>query len=251
MQKNNILLQHHAHLWIGNQLKVEKAVITELQKILCKHDGCQNCQTCMLVTLHQHPAIFWIEPDRSYTLDQIDEIVSNVRFKLNATEHRFFIFTQADQLSASCNNRLLKTVEEPHTGYIFIFLTSRTDTILPTLISRCFIKQIDHHVSNYAYQELMQPFVENNFTQPLEFIKSIDKYEIKERETKDILDELITFFHHQLTKTHKTDLLNQSQIMIEITTKIVILKHALSKLPVQGSAKMFWKDLYMTFHEQQ
>ncbi len=251
MQKNNILLQHHAHLWIGNTLKLEATVIAALQATLCKNNGCQNCQNCMLISQHQHPAIFWIEPEGSYTLDQIDEVLTNVRFKLNSTEYRFFIFTQADQLSANCNNRLLKTIEEPHNGYIFIFLTSRTDTILPTLSSRCFIKQIDNHVVNYAYQEIMKPFIENKFTQPLEFIKSIEKHEIKERETRDIVDELITFFHNQLINIHQTDLINQSQIMIEITTKIVILKNALSQLPVQGSAKMFWKNLYMTFHEQQ
>ncbi len=251
MQKNNILLQHHAHLWIGNKSKLEEKIISALQNALCKSNGCQNCQICILIKQHQHPAIFWIQPDGSYTLDQIDEILNHVRFKLNATEHRFFIFTQADQLSANCNNRLLKTIEEPHSGYFFIFLTSRTDTILPTLISRCFIQQIDNKFIDYTYQEIMQPFVQNNFTQPLEFIKSIEKHEIKESETKDIVDELIAFFHNQLIKIHKTDLPNQSHIMLEITTKIVILKNALSKLPIQGSTKMFWKNLYMTFHEQQ
>lgn len=251
MNKNNILLQHHAHLWIGNKSKLEETVIATLQKTLCKKNGCQECQICILITQHQHPEIFWIEPDGSYTLDQIDEILNHVKFKLNSTEHRFFIFTQADQLSANCNNRLLKTIEEPHAGYFFIFLTSRTDTILPTLISRCFIQQIHSDLIDYTHQEIMQPFIQNNFTQPLDFIKSIEKHEIKEAETKDIVDDLIAYFHNQLIQIHSKDMLNKSEIMIKTTTKIVILKNALSKLPASGSAKMFWKNLYLTFHEQQ
>ena len=191
----------------------------------------------------------WLQPDSSYSIDQIDEILTTVRFKLHATEQRFIIFTHADELNAHCNNRLLKTIEEPHAGYIFIFLTSRTDNILPTLISRCFVKEFQDHQQQLMYNEIIQPFASSNFTQPIEFIKLIDKYEIKERETKDIIDALIAMFHSQLTKMHGNQPIKLHD-MIKITDKILILKQALTKLPPPGSTKLFWKNVYLQFHAQ-
>ena len=81
-------------------------------------------------------------------------------------------------------------------------------------------------------------------------MKNIDSFEIKERETKEIIDFLITAFYTQLKSVdmHAT---NHQSRMIQITEKIVLLKQALLQLPVQGSAKMFWKNLYLKFHQQQ
>lgn len=249
MQQTNLLLQHQAHLWIGNQNTLQQKIIAQLQQILCTNQGCQNCATCKQIENQQHPWIHWLQPDGSYNIDQIDEILTTVRFKLHSGEHRFFIFTQADELNAHCNNRLLKTIEEPHAGYIFIFLTSRTDTILPTLVSRCFVKEVNDQHQQAAYHEIIQPFTSNSFTQPIEFIKLIDKYEIKERETKDIIDTLIQIFHHKLITVHGQQT-PQIDEMIKITDKILILKQALTKLPPPGSAKLFWKNVYLQFHAQ-
>ena len=247
MQPSNIT-QHHAHLWIGDPNKLQTNIIAQLQHTLCSNHGCLTCATCKQIANLQHPWINWLKPDGSYTLDQIDEILATVRFKLNPNEQRFFIFTQADELTVNCNNRLLKTVEEPHAGYFFIFLANRTDNILPTLISRCFVKNFDQRTSQHDYDQIIQPFLQASFNQPAEFMKMIDAHEIKERETKDVIDLLIQLFHDQLRFKQKE---NDMQSMLAITDKIIVLKQALNQMPPQGSAKLFWKNLYLTFHQQQ
>ncbi len=249
MQKSN-LLHHHAHLWFGSSQTLQNQIMHDLQKILCKSEGCQICITCKQIELHEHPWIQWLQPDGAYNLDQIDEILQIVRFKLDPSEKRFIIFSHAEELTANCNNRLLKTIEEPHDGYIFIFLATRTENILPTLQSRCFVQEFDQHTHNFAFEEILQPFLKNKFERPLEFIKLIDDLEIKERETKDILDNLLNVFHTQL-KNVDLNLPDHQSKMIRITDKIIILKEALLQLPPQGSAKMFWKNLYLKFHAEQ
>jgi DNA polymerase III delta prime subunit len=244
--KTSIILQHHAHLWIANPQTLDQQIVAELQQILCPMHGCQNCSICILIEKKQHPWTYWLQPIGSYTLDQIDEILQNVRFKLDSTEQRFIVFEQSEELTANCNNRLLKTIEEPHSGYFFIFLATRTDNILPTLQSRCFLKEFDQQSSNFEYEEFIQPFLKNRFDRPLEFIKLIDTLEIKERETKDIIDFMIASFHAQLKNIDLNSEQHQEK-MLKITDKILILKQALSKLPPQGSAKMFWKNLYLQF----
>ena len=248
MQPSSIT-QHHAHLWIGDQIIVQEIIIAQLQQALCTNKGCQRCPTCTTISMQQHPWVNWLKPDGSYTVDQIDEILAAVRFKLAPTEQRFFIFTRADELTINCNNRLLKTVEEPHAGYFFIFLTNRTDNILPTLMSRCFVKEFDQRTNQHQYQEILQPFLTASYQQPAEFIKLIDTYEIKERETKDVIDLLIQLFHEQLRELQKKDVQPWQQ-MLQITDKIILLRQALNQLPPTGSAKIFWKNLYLTFHQQ-
>ena len=245
--KNINLLHHHAHLWLGSSQTIEQQIIIHLQQILCPSNGCQNCATCKQIEQHEHPWTHWLQPDGAYSLDQIDEILQTVRFKLNETEQRFIIFSKAEELTANCNNRLLKTIEEPHAGYIFIFLATRTENILETLKSRCFIKEFDQTSNNFAHEEILQPFLKNKFEKPIEFIKLIDSLEIKERETKDIVDSLISSFRAQLKNVDlQTD--DHQEKMMRITDKIIILKEALLQLPPQGSAKMFWKNLYLKFH---
>lgn len=250
MQKSNIL-QHHAHLWIGDPTTLHTHTIEQLQQLLCTQHGCKKCVQCNQIKDFQHPWVTWIKPDGSYTVDQIDEILQTVRFKLNPQEQRFLIFTQADELTTNCNNRLLKTVEEPHSGYFFIFLTNRTDNILPTLSSRCFIQEFNQITNNHRYAEILEPFLKGSLHQPAEFIKMIDSYEIKESETKDILDLLIQNFHQQLKVIHTEQDDKKISSMLAITDNIVVLKKALSELPVPGSCKMFWKNLYLSFHQQQ
>ncbi len=244
------LLHHHAHLWLGSTQTLEDQIIQSLQKIVCPAQGCRKCITCKQIEQQEHAWIHWLKPEGSYAIDQIDEILQLVRFKLAPQEHRFIIFSHAEELTSNCNNRLLKAIEEPHPGYIFIFLASRTENILPTLQSRCFLQEFSQTQNNYSYQEILQPFLQNKFEKPQEFMKNIDSFEIKERETKEIIDFLITAFYTQLKSVdmHAT---NHQSRMIQITEKIVLLKQALLQLPVQGSAKMFWKNLYLKFHQQQ
>lgn len=241
------LLHHHAHLWLGSSQTLNQQIVFHLQKILCSSRGCQNCITCKQIEQHEHAWTHWLQPDGAYNLDQIDEILQTVRFKLDPTEQRFIIFSHAEELTANCNNRLLKTIEEPHQGYIFIFLATRSENILPTLQSRCFLQEFDQHSSNFEFEEMVQPFVRHQFEKPLEFIKLIDNLEIKERETKKIIDHLITLFHAQL-KNIDLNTPQYQEKMLLITDKMIILKEALLQLPPQGSAKLFWKNLYLKFH---
>lgn len=247
MQTNNYISTHHAHIWISDNKTLEQQIIDNLQKILCTSGGCKNCSKCLQIEQKQHAWITWLQPEGSYTLDEIDLVIESVRFKLDTNEKRFFIFTNAQELTPACSNRLLKTIEEPHDGYFFIFLTNRPDDILPTLISRCFVKQFAQQHIEHAYEEIMEPFIQLSFSNPFGFMKNIDRLSIKESQTKEIVDLLLTHFHAKLIKASAEKEVD-TQKMIMITDKIILLKLALVQLPLAGSSKLFWKNLYLTFN---
>ena len=50
---------------------------------------------------------------------------------------RFVIISNADEMNSESANSFLKTLEEPHDNITIILTTSRPDTILPTILSRC------------------------------------------------------------------------------------------------------------------
>jgi DNA polymerase III delta prime subunit len=248
MQHKNILTHHHAHVWIGDSTTLQTQTELALQQVLCPHQTCKTCSSCIQIIQKQHANLVWIEPDGSYSSEQIDEILTMTSFKLNTNEQRFFVFNHADQLNASCNNRLLKTIEEPHAGYVFLFLTARTDTLLPTLLSRCLVQEFAQQNRTSRYQNFVELVMAKNLNQPLELLRLIDQHEIKEQETKEILDALITHIHQDLVKLHAQRA--DSKIMIEQAEKMALLKLALTQLPAPGSAKMFWKNLYLMMHEE-
>lgn len=242
----NLLLQHPTHLWISDQKTLATNICTELKKIICikKHTN-NSCSTCNQIDTHQHPWVIWLHPENSYKLEDIDQVIETVQFKLDSNEKRFFIFSHAHELTVACSNRLLKTIEEPHQNYFFIFLASRTDTILPTIRSRCFIKEFTEQNLEPEFQEIMAPFLSDNFDKPVDFIKLIDKFDIKEIQTKYIVDQLIAAFHKKLKQHIQSQQEEQATYMLH---KLSVLQENLDKLPAQGSSKLFWKNIFLNFN---
>ncbi len=77
-----------------------------------------------------------------YENDQIS--ISEVRDIIDQTivlplegEYRVFIIDNADKINTIAQNALLKTIEEPNPGNIFIFITSTPNKLIQTVRSRC------------------------------------------------------------------------------------------------------------------
>jgi DNA polymerase III gamma/tau subunit len=244
---NNILTKHPAHLWIGDDTTLKNQLIFSLQKIFCKENGCLKCNSCTQISQEQHPNVTWIAPQDSYNLEDIDTVLEQVRFKLDNNQHKFFIFQEADELTPSCSNRLLKTVEEPHAGYHFIFLASRIDTILPTIISRCLMQEFNNQIQDDKYEELIEIFTQNNLKNPQQFLKIVDKLQINPQNSKDVIDYLFAYFYNQLKKIHTSNNTDLGSIQKNMD-KLLILKNEMGQLPLSGATKIFWKNIFIRFH---
>lgn len=243
----NQFAQHSSHLLISDPITVEQQVIIALQKELCPQRGCSMCNICMQIGKKTDPRITWLVPENSYVIEQIDEIIQATQFLLAAKEKRFFIFTQAHELTAICCNRLLKTVEEPHPGYHFIFITHRPQELLQTLQSRCFIQTFQPQLNEHNYHEIIEPFIEMNLKNPNQFMKLIDKQQIKESLTKEVIDLIFEYFYKKLKESVQN---NNTQDQTTYLAYLSIIKKAFLQLPIQGSYKLFWKNIFITFHHQ-
>ncbi len=79
----------------------------------------------------------FIEDANNIKINSIREITKFVNTAIEGLEYRFVIIDDAHLMNDQAQNALLKNLEEPPEGIIFILLTSNKDKLLPTIQSRC------------------------------------------------------------------------------------------------------------------
>jgi DNA polymerase-3 subunit delta' len=90
------------------------------------------------VIFSDHPDIGSVTPfNRNILVDAVRHLESEANFRPYEAPARFFIIDDADKMNDAASNALLKTLEEPaSTTHIFL-ISSRPDSLLPTIRSRC------------------------------------------------------------------------------------------------------------------
>lgn len=90
------------------------------------------------VFFSEHPDVGTVIPfNRNLRVGAIRELEREANFRPYEGKARVFIVDDADKMNDAASNALLKTLEEPPpTSYIFL-ITSRPDSLLPTIRSRC------------------------------------------------------------------------------------------------------------------
>jgi DNA polymerase-3 subunit delta' len=83
-----------------------------------------------------HPDLSEIEPEGQFTtIGQVREVVRLAASRPFEGARRVFIL-QADTLNVQAANALLKTLEEPEGGAVFVLLAAGREGVLPTIVSR-------------------------------------------------------------------------------------------------------------------
>ena len=236
---------HHALLWIGPNEALVANTHTYLQQQLCPHHGCGSCVACKQIIQHQHHALMWLEPEKNYTLDMIDQIRDGMAYTLSPGTSFFFVLQRADTLSIACSNRLLKSLEEPPLGYRFILLAQRTDTILPTVRSRCVAQTWYDQANTGTHTQLIEYFSHKKTASATEFLSFIDSAPINEYQSTLILDTLLT---HWISVYQKARIKNDLTALAHVQPIIAHLCQYIEKPPMPGSTKLFWKNLFLQLY---
>lgn len=231
-----------AQLWIGSHTHLCTTATHFLQKQFCPHGECHTCTTCRLIRERQYHGTIWLYPQKWYTREQITIIFDTIAFSLAPDQQIFFIIQKADFLTPACSNSLLKSVEEPPPGYHFIFLAEHKDLILPTIRSRCTIHIFPTETTEHEKEHLLIFFTNSLQSNPVEFIKVLEKIRPNEQESIELLDKLFIHWMHQEKKAITEHNLKRVK---EVTRINKIISKALLKPPMPGSSLIFWKNLFM------
>jgi DNA polymerase-3 subunit delta' len=102
-------------------------------------DACGVCPVCARISRGVHPDVPLVQPgdSGSIKIDQVRDILERVAYRPFEGRRRVVIVDEADALVPPAQNALLKTLEEPPSSSTFVLVTSRPDTLLPTVRSRC------------------------------------------------------------------------------------------------------------------
>lgn len=143
----------HAYL-ISGMRGMGKRTLARLmaQHLLCAGEGgekpCGRCPACIQVMEGSHPDVNVIAPGKPLSpdvktglqgipVDEIRYVISLVGQHTFTGGRRVVIIERADKMNQPAQNALLKTLEEPMPGTVFLLLTDSPDLLLPTIISRC------------------------------------------------------------------------------------------------------------------
>ena len=93
-------------------------------------EGCNNhCTYCIIPSVRG--------PIRSRPVDEIRALIAITGRHTFEGGRRVVLIEQADKMNPPAQNALLKTLEEPVPGTIFLLMTESPSLLLPTIVSRC------------------------------------------------------------------------------------------------------------------
>ena len=144
----------HALLLQGSEGLGKAAFAQELANaVLCQQpesnrQACGKCQACQLIAANTHPDLYRLQPtakeNTKSTKPALSIRIENIRNlceRLNKTSqfggYRVAILNQAEQLTISAANSLLKTLEEPGQNVLIILVSARPQRLPITIRSRC------------------------------------------------------------------------------------------------------------------
>lgn len=163
----------HALLFYGMGGIGKKMLALHFAKtFLCKSAGkkpCGICESSRLMDIENnsfaHPDFYLLtaeEAGKDIKIEQVKEMAKQAAFAPVLSEHKVCIIDDAGQMTAEAANSLLKLLEEPPPGWLFILITQQAERLLPTVQSRVVRLRFDAPDSSAVQQILKAKGITQN-----------------------------------------------------------------------------------------
>ena len=128
------------------------------QSLLCQNPdepgfACGQCPSCHWFEQASHPDYKLLQPEalsldgeetetgkkpsKQISVDQIRGLADFISMSAHQGGRRVVVIHPAEAMNANAANALLKNLEEPPPGLLFILVTHKPQQLLPTILSRC------------------------------------------------------------------------------------------------------------------
>ena len=129
---------HHAWLFTGppgsgrSQLALAFAAA-----LMCSEGGCGTCNSCQMIQSRNHPDVQVLNTERVLiSIDEVSEFIDKSNQMPAIGKYRIMVIEDADRMAERTSNLLLKSLEEPPKGTIWMICAPSEADLLPTIRSR-------------------------------------------------------------------------------------------------------------------
>lgn len=104
---------------------------------------CGECRACRLIEIDKHPDVRVLLPEvsergaQSIKIEQIRRLQQDLSLSAYEARYKIALLKRFDTANLNAANAFLKTLEEPPSNVILILTATDSDTLLPTINSRC------------------------------------------------------------------------------------------------------------------
>lgn len=132
----------HSYIFEGEEgLGKKKIAYIFAKTLLCKEqkeEPCNHCTSCMKFDGGNHPDLLVIEPEKGLIKKgEVESLINSVATSPFESLRKVFIINDSHKMNLEAKNALLKTLEEPPEYINIILITSSSNNLLPTILSRC------------------------------------------------------------------------------------------------------------------
>jgi len=105
--------------------------------LVCKTSGCGTCTDCLTALKGSHADVELIRTEGlSIKIDEVRELITRASWTPSVATYRVVVMEDADRLTESAANAMLKAIEEPGLRTVWLLCAPTTTDVLPTIRSR-------------------------------------------------------------------------------------------------------------------
>lgn len=129
--------EFHAYLLYSFDKELNNNIALSFAKsLICENNNiCGTCNACKQFDSISHPDIYIIDQS-SIKVEDANKIINKLNTKPISADVKVFVILNAENINEIAQNKLLKSLEEPNSNNVFILTTTKTDKLLPTILSR-------------------------------------------------------------------------------------------------------------------
>ena len=114
------------------------AAIAFAAALVCSESGCGSCRNCQTVLAGTHIDVERFNPTGlSIKAEEVRELIARSAWSPSVGSWRIVIIEDADRLTETAANALLKTIEEPETHTLWLLCAPTLSDVSITIRSRC------------------------------------------------------------------------------------------------------------------
>ena len=174
--------------WLATRLACLNANKTSIQvEVESSVESCGFCKHCKLIASQSFPDLLTIdEGDKAISVDAIRAVTRFLETRPQIATQKVVIIKQVELLTVAAANALLKTLEEPTLGNILVLTTNNTESLLPTILSRCqlvslrpqLLEQFGHELAADSGQaRALLPYANTTYLPELQQVELQQAYE--------------------------------------------------------------------------